>query len=301
MHHALDGLPQCKHCLWQFSSWHWFLQHFAHDRCPALRASLPTSAEPCEPSTAVPAATEKAEPEEADLSDAAPLQLPSTVQQEHPLQQFDKDLISLACDSDWRPLAQYFRRSDQHHCPFCNQWLARPTYLSRHLNKQHGSIFQFHERVQQWLKERSTALGHPCSFCHQAYKASHTSRLRHALACSTLYRTGLFHALAKTLPQALGNAHVRPEPHGDATEGACERGGASRPDAGHASECPLASPGSNGQISGNGDSSLRTEALPSINKTCFSPAHCTSLSNPSFVSRRESNLLHGCCTYNLSS
>ena len=42
MQHALRGMPQCKHCEWQFSSWHWFIQHFA----PKLQASeAPPTAE----------------------------------------------------------------------------------------------------------------------------------------------------------------------------------------------------------------------------------------------------------------
>ena len=153
MHNALDGFPQCKHCLWQFK------KHFAHNRCPALHVPDPSSAETHGPSAAIPALGVTTEMADKHLNGNVQLQPPPPVQQEHPLQQLDSDLIRLACDPDWKPLAQYFRRSDQHHCPFCNQWLARPTYLSRHLCKQHGSIFQYHERAQQWLTERSTALG----------------------------------------------------------------------------------------------------------------------------------------------
>ena len=40
--------------------------------------------------------------------------------------------------------------------------------------------------------------------------------------------------------------------------------------------------------------SLRTAALPSINKTCFSPAHCTGLSHLSFASRLECNKVTSC-------
>lgn len=86
------------------------------------------------------------------------------------------DSEQLAQGQDWKLLAQNIRRGDQHYCPFCNQWLARPTYLSRHLRTQHAVIYKFHDRVLSWLTERSSALSSPCAYCHVDFKASHTSK-----------------------------------------------------------------------------------------------------------------------------
>ena len=45
-------------------------------------------------------------------------------------------LLQTATDGDWRKLSRKIRQTDQNYCLFCGQWLARPTYLSRHIQSQ---------------------------------------------------------------------------------------------------------------------------------------------------------------------
>ena len=246
-------MPQCRHCDWQFSSWHWFIQHFALSRCPVLQnntAPLPavvaatTVDEPhtsTQTSDGMPGSITPASPE-GTIQGIGPQPHPTIA--DGPLQQLgvSRETELLAQDPDWKPLARQIRRSDQHHCPFCNQWLARPTYLSRHVKAQHPDAYLMHDRVQSWLTERSSALTSPCAYCHVDFKVSKTGRLRHALACTTLYRTGLLHLLACAArsPQR----HGRPSDVGNpAAAGAGKCGAPSEPDAEHAEERHVEQPG----------------------------------------------------------
>ena len=43
MKHALQGMPTCRHCLWEFSGWPQFCTHFASESCPVLRRQAQTS------------------------------------------------------------------------------------------------------------------------------------------------------------------------------------------------------------------------------------------------------------------
>ena len=227
MQHAVDGLPQCRHCGWQFSSWHWFLQHFDKQRCPQLQDTQQTQipeADTQHQSTTSP----QPEPNHPPAAEAEPQHNPVP----EALRGVDSELVQLAQGQDWKLLAQNIRRGDQHYCPFCNQWLARPTYLSRHLRTQHAVIYKFHDRVLSWLTERSSALSSPCAYCHVDFKASHTSKLRHAKACTTLYRTGLLRLIAKSAFQAVTPGdHERPSAERGPAEGVGQCGGAGRPHA----------------------------------------------------------------------
>ena len=40
MQHAVNGLPTCSHCLWEFVSWPAFFQHFEHARCSVLQCCM---------------------------------------------------------------------------------------------------------------------------------------------------------------------------------------------------------------------------------------------------------------------
>ena len=115
-------------------------------------------------------------------------------------------LLQTATDGDWRKLSREIRQTDQNYCLFCGQWLARPTYLSRHIQSQHQCLLQVQTALASWLEARHTALSSRCEHCHTDFKVRHISRLRHARSCITLYRTGLLILLARTqVPQ-----HVDP-------------------------------------------------------------------------------------------
>ena len=224
MQHALDGMPTCRYCRWEFSAWPWFLQHFEKKRCRVLHAphlvqtSLPTGAETQPVTGTGTAVVESAHPlanlpegllqqnqinETVSLSPApdnaspSPAQLPN-LDIQRCLLRVPADLLQTATEGDWRQLSRQIRQTDQNYCLFCGQWLARPTYLSRHIQSQHQCLLHVQTALDSWLEARHTALSSPCEHCHTDFKVRHISRLRHARSCITLYRTGLLILLART-------------------------------------------------------------------------------------------------------
>ena len=102
------------------------------------------------------------------------------------------DVVRGLCSAEWVPLADHVRQEDQHTCMFCKQWLARPAYLTRHIAAQHAGLREVLDALPSWLQARRPTVFSPCRWCHQDFKVQHSSRSRHAQACTTLIRTGIY-------------------------------------------------------------------------------------------------------------
>ena len=220
MCHSVDGLPTCRHCQWDFSSWASFCLHFEKERCSVLHrnsqaAPKASSAKPaieeCRSTPEFPTGTapepDHPNPLPCDNPDPAALQPDTVTPQPHTMPSSEsedaldqacrilphvpKHFCQLALSTHWRPLAEQIKQSDLHFCILCGQWLAHPGYLSRHLSAMHPEAYRLHDAVLQWLQDRTPVLQSPCCFCGDNYKARHCSRPRHAKECPTLYRTGL--------------------------------------------------------------------------------------------------------------
>ena len=221
MQYADGGVPTCVHCHWQLTSWPSFCQHFAKARCPVLHGPAPApDDQPSEhinpdcttvPTVPLPSQPPDASPEPA-LDQLAAL-----------LERIPSEQL-LALQQGWQALAKMLRTVDQHVCPFCDQWLAKPQYLTRHLVIQHAVLQPILDVLPSWLSERRVTVHSPCSWCRTDFKAQHASRMRHTCSCPTLIRTGIIVLL-----------HARQDPTADQDALGCSQGraGASPEPGGH--------------------------------------------------------------------
>ena len=214
MRYAGGGVPTCVHCHWQFTSWPSFCQHFAKARCPVLHAPA-TPAPDDQPSehispdcTMVPTVPLPTQP-----PDTSPE--PASDQLAALLECIPSEQL-LALQQGWQTLAKMLRTVDQHVCPFCDQWLAKPQYLTRHLVIQHAVLQPILDVLPSWLSERRVTVHSPCSWCRTDFKAQHASRMRHTCSCPTLIRTGIIVLL-----------HARQDPTADQDALGCSQGRAS--------------------------------------------------------------------------
>ena len=145
--------------------------------------------------------------------------LPNTAEVKQLLQHVPAELRTAACQEDWQRLAKLIKMSEQNYCLFRGQWLARATYLSRHIQAQHKCLLVLQPRLLSWLEERHTAQSSPWAHCSVDFKATHTSCCKHAHSCATLYRTGLLKAVFCTQVCSDGGD---PRLDGDPEEGAKE-------------------------------------------------------------------------------
>ena len=196
MQFASGGVPTCKFCNWHFSAWPAFFEHFECKRCPLFPSEATLLQDTLEASNAANTPL-TSEPKPQGTSS-----MPQTVPSEQTgsfaslFQQLPSDIRTL-CHDGWEQLAAKVRIIDQHACPFCNQWLASPAYLSRHIAKQHVMLKPVMQKLSSWLEERRPTVFSPCQWCHRDFKAQNCSRARHVAACPTLIRTGIYVLLSR--------------------------------------------------------------------------------------------------------
>ena len=245
MQYADGGVPTCVHCDWQFTSWPSFCQHFAKARCPVLHgpAAPAPDDQPSEhispdcttvPTIPLPSQPPDASPEPA-LDQLAAL-----------LERIPSEQL-LALQQGWQALAKMLRTVDQHVCPFCDQWLAKPQYLTRHLVIQHAVLQPILDVLPSWLSERRVTVHSPCSWCRTDFKAQHASRMRHTCSCPTLIRTGIIVLL-----------HARQDPTADQDALGCSQGraGASPEPGGHVQDVAEHTTSGPGGASGLGSQAM---------------------------------------------
>ena len=117
----------------------------------------------------------------------------------------------------WQSLARHARQQDElHHCPFCNQWLAKLQYLTRHVKAQHPECQPVLDKLQQRLRDRRATVHSPCQWCHAHFQAKHVSKLKRvSYYCTTLIRTGILTVLQTLQVPEIGHG---PSPNGGAAE-----------------------------------------------------------------------------------
>ena len=210
MKHSLAGMPTCRHCSWQFTTWPSFCQHFERERCTVLHAQ---TAQPLPAkSPEEPTLTSQHDAPAQHATPGPDEQSPRTLSCMFPATA--PDLLEIALKSDWQAVAAAVRNTDMHHCPVCNQWLAHVGYLSRHIKSQHAEIHNLQSAVTVWLQQKPTSVLSPCQFCGLDYKARHCSRPRHTQSCPVLYRTSLLIVCVQHLRQAQHGGSESADPHG---------------------------------------------------------------------------------------
>ena len=68
--------------------------------------------------------------------------------------------------------------------------MAKPQYVSRHVQKQHSWTLSFQPQLQEWLSAHKGTIQNPCKWCG-AQLAKSSARIMHLPACPVLYQTNL--------------------------------------------------------------------------------------------------------------
>ena len=182
MQHSVDGLPKCKHCL----------------RSLVGGQSFPTTS-PITPALYCTPKPMKDSSMPHPLKPHLPRSREVHVEPPPVGLMADPSFVEIA-KGPWKLLTAELRaKNELHHCPICNQWLAKPQYLRNHIKHQHAEMHKHEASFKVWLQDRIPSLGKPCKWCGNSY----TSRTQHAVACTVLYQTCVF----KKLVQSMGADH----------------------------------------------------------------------------------------------
>ena len=228
--HALDGLPQCRHCRKKFYGWPQFMGHFSQEACPILHKprtqpdaksahslapapvvqQSPPAVAPVEP----PVASTPADPARVIMEEGVETIGPGDLEAlASPTPLFYRPALQqLARQNRLGDLAQAIRDSNSlQHCPECWQWVTGPSYLSRHALKCHANMQKAQQRVQTWAQKRGR-LQKPCEWCLSGYSRVGT----HLRTCPVLWICGHFldrhSSLADSGQRTLQDVGGRPVP-----------------------------------------------------------------------------------------
>ncbi|CAE6968363.1 unnamed protein product, partial [Symbiodinium sp. CCMP2456] len=142
MAHAKDGMPTCKHCLHEFSTWHAFNYHVNSRSCEFLRALYK---------------------QQATTQMVLPLLTDALIH--------SQEVLECANNCGWQDLALLPCIPEKHHhCVECNHWSAKPQYVRRHMSQKHPDCDALIQRCIQEIKDSKLGLTNPCQYCGQSYK-----------------------------------------------------------------------------------------------------------------------------------
>ncbi|CAE6930547.1 unnamed protein product, partial [Symbiodinium sp. CCMP2456] len=125
MSHAKDGMPQCKHCLHQFSTWHAFNYHVNSRSCEFLRALYQN---------------------DTTIQTVLPLLTDALI--------YSQEVLDCAHSCNWQDLALLpCVQAKHHHCVECNHWSVKPQYVRRHMSQKHPECDPLIQRCIQDIKD----------------------------------------------------------------------------------------------------------------------------------------------------
>ena len=143
MTHAKDGMPLCRHCHHEFTTWPAFFYHVSARGCSGLRNFFGNDGVPIET---------VAEDQESAVTE-------------------DKDILQLTQHCSWKDLALHPKvRAKHQHCPECNLWVVRTQYIKRHMLLKHPAQHALIERSEQLIVQSDLSLSNPCQYCGLKYQ-----------------------------------------------------------------------------------------------------------------------------------
>ena len=161
MEHSHQGMPQCRHCMYKFSTWHAFFHHVSEKCCTALREIY-----------------QAANPEVSVLPQLSEALADS------------QDIIDLARDCTWQTLAALPQvRAKHHHCLECNHWSVRPQYVRRHMHAKHPERDALVQECIADIKKSNISIQNPCQFCGQG----NSRRDAHLRSCVGIFNGVYLH------------------------------------------------------------------------------------------------------------
>ena len=179
--HAVEGLPECTHCLKKFDCWSTFRQHITQKRCYARPFALAIESNATH---AIPAVlwreltsfckyddTETLPHAQSTLDDFF-VATPCT--QAMNLSALRARVAHFVHGDHWRDLQQDREACDYlaHHCLRCGRWCTRSRDLIVHLREAHPQILI--PGIDQMIAlQKNHVRSSPCPFCSLSWKQQH--------------------------------------------------------------------------------------------------------------------------------
>ena len=209
MSHAVDGMPQCRHCSAMFTRVEALKKHL-RGCCPVLFGTRP------EPSTAETGAcspvakgpTGSGEPKGASPPAPSPCiasteMLAAATRPGSHTPLFDEPGFKAALQNGWRTVfAQpQYKQSLQTHCVFCGQWLTMTgPSVKQHVRLAHPEYWPCKADAVALCSEAGFVHSSPCHYCAHSYKAPRA----HVKHCPALFQA----ALARQVLQNAGRGRA---------------------------------------------------------------------------------------------
>ena len=172
MEHARDGLPQCRHCLHSFTTWHAFFYHTQAQSCAGLRSLMQQAS-----------------------ADQTLIHSLSEALIDNP------EVLNAAKNSSWQDLAELeCVRAKHNYCIECHHWSAKPQYVRRHMLAMHPEQADLIQQCVTDIQKSKVSVSNPCNFCGQAY----TRKDAHLRSCVGIFSGVYLHRrLARGRPLGL--------------------------------------------------------------------------------------------------
>ena len=156
---AVNGLPQCSHCMESFSSWRHFQIHLERNVCQAMSTGQPPLPAPDNP--------------QLHCQEQSPV-----MQMRHLTLMLQKpyghELLDAINRSAWNEIANMPQATTDlsRSCVLCGAFHSRPQELNLHLKTHHGQWVP-HVFTKTMQLCRSQASNSPCRFCGRRFQKSH--------------------------------------------------------------------------------------------------------------------------------
>ena len=207
MHHAVDGMPQCRHCSQKFTRFEGLKKHL-RQACPVLHGQdrtppecpqhQPRNHEPeCTAELMVKVASAREESEGLTPQVHSGTTAPDT--QTAPagvlMQNVDFQTMSLR---HWQSVLRVpdYCKSLSTHCVLCGQW-ASCTGFKQHFRLSHESMHAVHRRAVARCTQLGLAAVSPCRYCGTVVKQP----AKHLAACPAVYQASLVQLLLQPTSQ----------------------------------------------------------------------------------------------------
>ena len=201
MKHAVDGMPQCRHCSAKFTRFE-ALQKHLRNGCPKLititegdvRAAADSAVTPPEDEGPSGAGESKGTPPQASADSVAPKLQPAPA----PATSLLPETVALYDEPDFRAQLlqswcqtfahERYKTSLRKYGVFCGQWLAlKGPSVKQHMRLSHANQWCFKSDAESCCSSAGFTSSVPCHYCGQDFKAPR-SHLKH---CPVLFQAAL--------------------------------------------------------------------------------------------------------------
>ena len=200
MQHAVDGMPQCRHCSAKFTRFEALQKHILGG-CPSLFPDNAGCGQAAEEQTVEPLEAEGPSrvgeakgssptvPCTTDEPSQMPVPVPPTSQH---VALFDDPAFRGQLQTAWRQAFSHerYKHSLRTYCVFCGQWLAlKGPSVKQHMRLSHPDRWRLKSDAESCCSSAGFISSVPCHYCGQDFKAPR-SHIKH---CPALFQAALAH------------------------------------------------------------------------------------------------------------